>query len=116
MRASAISRSILLTSHLLSPLPCIRNKTENNWGPNAVFRFPQEGGTGAIWKKVAALLPAEKQQYDTKVTGIDAPNKTVSLSDGTQIQYNKVRFKLCSWLRGYVLLILEYFALHITPL
>ena len=67
-----------------------RNKTENNWGPNAVFRFPQEGGTGAIWKKVAALLPKEKQQYNTKVTGIDAPNKTVTLSDGTSIQYNKV--------------------------
>ena len=29
-----------------------RNKTENNWGPNAVFRFPQHGGTGGIWKKV----------------------------------------------------------------
>lgn len=30
----------------------IRNRTESGWGPNAVFRFPQEGGTGAIWKKV----------------------------------------------------------------
>ena len=24
----------------------LRNKTETSWGPNAVFRFPQEGGTG----------------------------------------------------------------------
>ena len=34
----------------------LRNKTENNWGPNAVFRFPQEGGTGGIWKKVSRHL------------------------------------------------------------
>ena len=31
------------------------------WGPNAVFRFPLEGGTGAIWKGVSKLLPQEKQ-------------------------------------------------------
>jgi len=70
-----------------------------------VFRFPQEGGTGAIWKKVAAMLPKEKQQYNTKVTGIDAPNKTVTLSDGTSIQYNKVctYSLLIRWCRFYVL-------------
>jgi protoporphyrinogen oxidase len=55
-----------------------------------VFRFPKEGGTGAIWTKVAALLPKEKQQYDTTVTGIDAAAKTVTLQDGSKIQYNKV--------------------------
>ena len=31
------------------------------WGPNAVFRFPLEGGTGAIWKGVSKLLPQDKQ-------------------------------------------------------
>lgn len=31
------------------------------WGPNAVFRFPTKGGTGAIWKGVARLLPGQKQ-------------------------------------------------------
>lgn len=69
---------------------CSSNKTESGWGPNAVFRFPQEGGTGGIWKKVAAMLPAEKQRYNTSVTSIDAPGKVVTLSDGSQVQYNKV--------------------------
>lgn len=62
-----------------------------------MFRFPQEGGTGGIWKKVAAMLPADKQQYNTSITGIDAPNKTVTLNDGSQIQYNKV--SICVLLR-----------------
>ena len=39
----------------------IQNKEDAGWGPNAVFRFPLEGGTGAIWKAVSKLLPAEKQ-------------------------------------------------------
>ena len=39
----------------------INNKEDAGWGPNAVFRFPTSGGTGAIWKGVANLLPAEKQ-------------------------------------------------------
>ena len=39
----------------------IVNKEDASWGPNAVFRFPLEGGTGAIWKGVAKLLPQDKQ-------------------------------------------------------
>ena len=39
----------------------INNKEDAGWGPNAVFRFPTIGGTGAIWKGVAKMLPAEKQ-------------------------------------------------------
>jgi protoporphyrinogen oxidase len=69
-----------------------RNKTESGWGPNAVFRFPQQGGTGAIWKKVADLLPADKQRYKSQVVSIDAAAKAVTLSDGSVIRYNKVCF------------------------
>ena len=39
----------------------VLNKEDAGWGPNAVFRFPLEGGTGAIWKKVAKLLPEQNQ-------------------------------------------------------
>ena len=39
----------------------INNKEDAGWGPNAVFRFPTSGGTGAIWKGVAKLLPTERQ-------------------------------------------------------
>jgi hypothetical protein len=31
----------------------INEKEDGNWGPNAVFRFPTSGGTGAIWKGVS---------------------------------------------------------------
>lgn len=37
----------------------LRNEPSEGWGPNAVFRFPQEGGTGGIWKKVMRLIWAQ---------------------------------------------------------
>ena len=39
----------------------ILDREDAGWGPNAVFRFPLEGGTGAIWKKVSKLLPDRNQ-------------------------------------------------------
>jgi protoporphyrinogen oxidase len=66
------------------------NKSESGWGPNAVFRFPQEGGTGGIWKAVARLLPADKQRYNSKVVAIDFEGHTCTLDNGDRIQYNKL--------------------------
>ena len=63
---------------------------ESGWGPNAVFRFPQQGGTGAIWKGVAALLPQERQRYNVEVTGIDGDARLLTLKDGSKVRYNKV--------------------------
>ena len=68
----------------------LRNKEESGWGPNAVFRFPQEGGTGAIWTKVAKILKKEKQKYGVKVTNLDPKEKILTLSDGSKVQYNKL--------------------------
>ena len=34
----------------------VLKKEDAGWGPNAVFRFPQKGGTGGIWKAVAKRL------------------------------------------------------------
>lgn len=38
----------------------LHGKEDAGWGPNAVFRFPLEGGTGGIWKAVASVLPQER--------------------------------------------------------
>lgn len=40
------------------------------------------------------MLPKEKQRYNTSVTHIDASNKVLTLSDGSQVQYNKVSIVL----------------------
>lgn len=68
----------------------IHQKEDAGWGPNAVFRFPKHGGTGAIWKGVAALLPAERQIYGSEVTSIDSANHSVTLQDGSKIEYKQL--------------------------
>ncbi len=80
----------------------LRNKPTVGWGPNAVFRFPLQGGTGAIWKKVAGLLPERRQSYKKKVVHVDADQKTVHLDDGSTIAYQKLLSTvpldtMCGW-------------------
>ena len=71
----------------------IRNRTESGWGPNATFRYPKQGGTGGVWKKVSKrLLPAVNQRYGDagRVVQLDADAKIVTTADGSRIGYNKL--------------------------
>ena len=79
----------------LSPRPTqalhnvLYNKEDGGWGPNAVFRFPKEGGTGGIWTAVAGLLPPEKQRYgeDCRMVAMDKDARVATLKGGKQIKY-----------------------------
>lgn len=58
-----------------------------SWGPNATFRFPKHGGTGAVWKALGAMLPAERVRLGHRVNAIDAASKTVRCGNGEQFGY-----------------------------
>jgi protoporphyrinogen oxidase len=68
----------------------LTKQEDAGWGPNATFRFPHEGGTGAIWTKVAKLLPADKQRYGVKVVALDLEGHCVTLDTGRKIRYQKL--------------------------
>ncbi|KAK2738399.1 hypothetical protein FQN57_007076 [Myotisia sp. PD_48] len=70
----------------------ILQKTAGNWGPNATFRFPAQGGTGGIWIAVADTIPEERKRFGKRgaVTNVDAINKTATLGDGTVVKYEKL--------------------------
>lgn len=59
------------------------NRDDLSWGPNATFRFPKSGGTGRIWKEVAARISSEKIQLDSEVISIDTQNKLVKTKTET---------------------------------
>ncbi len=59
-----------------------------SWGPNAKFRFPLTGGTGAIWKAVAAQLDPERIAYGDRVSGIDAVARRIRLASGRSLHYD----------------------------
>lgn len=57
------------------------------WGPNARFRYPRRGGTGAIWNAVARQLPAESVAYGERVTRIDIDRHIVETDQGNRFRY-----------------------------
>lgn len=60
----------------------------SDWGPNATFRYPVRGGTGAIWKGVARLLPDTIVRTGCRVVGIDPEGRRITLADGEVVPYD----------------------------
>lgn len=58
------------------------------WGPNNKFRFPLRGGTGAIWRSVANLIPTSHIRYRTSVAKVDINTRTVFSSRGEEFEYD----------------------------
>jgi protoporphyrinogen oxidase len=61
-----------------------QHRDDVSWGPNRRFRFPALGGTGAIWREVARLLPAERIAFGHRVVRIDLGARVVRLENGQQ--------------------------------
>jgi protoporphyrinogen oxidase len=66
--------------------PCLDG--HEAWGPNRRFRFPRAGGTGAIWRGVAASLPAERLRFGQRAASVDAEARRVQLEDGSTLPYD----------------------------
>jgi protoporphyrinogen oxidase len=60
------------------------------WGPNATFRFPLRGGTGAIWTSVARQLPQEKLRFARRVVSVHAGARRITFADGTTTGYDQL--------------------------
>lgn len=58
------------------------------WGPNATFRYPARGGTGAIWRALAARLPANRLHFGRPVIRVSTNDRRVDLSDGSSCYYD----------------------------
>jgi protoporphyrinogen oxidase len=68
----------------------VNQRDELGWGPNATFRFPLHGGTGAIWEALARALPQERIRCNKKVVGLDAAAKVLSFADGTTMEFDQL--------------------------
>ncbi len=62
-------------------------KDDFSWGPNNTFKFPLQGGTGAIWHAVARLTGGEHIKFDSKIKKIHPKKKKIELSTGETIDY-----------------------------
>ena len=84
MNATWVGERVAAPNVKLLTRNVILDKVAGNWGPNATFRFPAEGGTGGIWIAVAKTLEEKKTRFGAHgtVTKVDAEAKKVNLKDG----------------------------------
>ncbi len=60
------------------------------WGPNHVFQFPKTGGTGAIWKQLAARIPEDQVRLNTALVALEPERRLATFSDGSQERYDSL--------------------------
>ena len=58
------------------------------WGPNSSFRFPRQGGTGEIWRRLCGRLDPTKVFLECPAVGINTADKEISLIDGRTESYD----------------------------
>ncbi|MBK8640430.1 MAG: FAD-dependent oxidoreductase [Chromatiaceae bacterium] len=59
-----------------------------SWGPNNRFRFPNRGGTGAIWTRLAQRIPTANQHFGDAVVALDAAHRTLTTASGARYGYD----------------------------
>jgi protoporphyrinogen oxidase len=68
----------------------VHRRDDVSWGPNATFRFPLRGGTGAIWDSIASQLPTGRIRLSTRVVRIDPRARRLYCADGSTIDYDRL--------------------------
>lgn len=62
-----------------------------SWGPNNTFKFPKNGGTGAIWKAIGEnLIGLQHISLNREVSKIYPETKHVILKNGEKIEYENL--------------------------
>jgi protoporphyrinogen oxidase len=66
----------------------VLRRDDVSWGPNAKFRFPQRGGTGAIWQSLARQLPSGRLSLGRTAVRLDTADRVVHFQDGSIERYD----------------------------
>jgi protoporphyrinogen oxidase len=83
----------------------VRKRDDVSWGPNATFKFPLRGGTGAIWSSLHRQLPQSRCVLGDAVVSVDGPQRELTLASGRRVAYERListmpRDELLQRLRG----------------
>ncbi len=64
----------------------VRGVDDVTWGPNNMFTFPSQGGTGEIYRRAAAPI-SDHIRYGVEVASVDPQRRVVVTADGEPIEY-----------------------------
>ncbi len=81
MSARWIAERIAVIDHARAARAVAAGADDAGWGPNSHFRFPAQGGTGEIYRRLARPL-ADRIVLDAAVAGLDATARTLRIADG----------------------------------
>lgn len=64
------------------------SRDDDDWGPNALFRYPRAGGIGAIWRRCAEQVGPERIVLQRSATRIDPAQRRICFAGGTDEHYD----------------------------
>lgn len=66
------------------------DRDDVSWGPNNTFKFPKNGGTGAIWDSVAEKLDQKKIHFKEELISLDVEHKVAHFKSGKSVRFEKL--------------------------
>jgi protoporphyrinogen oxidase len=87
MASNWIAERVSVVDHKRALRSLIFEEDDAAWGPNNLFVFPAEGGTGEIYRRTAARL-GDRISYGREVVTIDAEEKRLRFADGAEESYD----------------------------
>jgi protoporphyrinogen oxidase len=66
----------------------LHDKDDLSWGPNNTFRFPECGGTGAVWESVGDMIGRENVSLYREAVGIEPSTRRIYFADGGSADYD----------------------------
>jgi protoporphyrinogen oxidase len=64
----------------------IMGEDDSSWGPNNTFKYPLKGGTGEIFRRLAARIPGHIQTKE-KAARIDPKNRILTSESGSRYKF-----------------------------
>ena len=89
MASGWIGERVSVVDHRRALRSMVLSEDDAAWGPNNLFMFPASGGTGEIYRR-AALALGDRVVYKQDVVSIDAEEKRLVMSDGSEQSYDSL--------------------------
>ena len=87
MSATWIAERVSVVDYRRALENVVLGRDDLGWGPNSTFAFPRQGGTGEIYRRLAARL-GERVVYKRELVGVDADRHELRFADGSVLGYD----------------------------
>jgi protoporphyrinogen oxidase len=87
MSSSWISERVSVVDRRAALKSVVLRRDEPSWGPNSTFRHPRSGGTGEIYRRIAARL-GDRIAYGRVATSVDPVRRRIRFADGSEEDYD----------------------------